>query len=72
MSLALLLLDLGDGAGRWVVRAQALRRSVVEHVNEDCPSLVAGAGGQWLEELGNHPDGDLVHGALTERSPDLL
>ncbi|MNJ63019.1 hypothetical protein D3C77_588810 [compost metagenome] len=72
MALSLLLLDLGDGAGRRVVRAQALRRSVIEHIDEDCPGLVAGTGGQWLQELGDHADGDLVHRPFAEGGPDLL
>ncbi|MNN78119.1 hypothetical protein D3C81_1946400 [compost metagenome] len=72
MPLALLLLDFGDCAGCGVVRAQAFRRGMIEHVDEDRPSLVAGAGGQRLKELGNHPDSDLIHGPLAEHSSDLF
>ena len=43
MPLALLLLDPVDGAARWVVRAQALSRCVVEDVDQQGAALVGSA-----------------------------
>ncbi|MCY1368030.1 hypothetical protein D9M69_549890 [compost metagenome] len=72
MALALLLLDLRDGARRRVVRHQAACGGVGEHVGQDCSGLVAGAGRQRLEEVGEHADGDLVDGLRTQGGAHLL
>ena len=68
--LALLLLDPVDGASRRVVRAQALRRSVVEDVDQQSAALVGRARGEGVQHFRDHADRDLVDGLALEVFPE--